>query len=292
MRRMYIKLVVIFICATFFWGCKESSNKENQELSSRIDSLEKVNNMQKTDYNDLVEFVNVLADGLDSISEQEDVLFYSNKGREGTMVNREQLKKNLEMFANTLATQRQQIARLSDSLRARGENFGKLTKLVSFLNQQLEEKNNMITALRNDLNNKNVNISQLQKKVATLTESNTKLAEKVDRQVKALSVQTEMINEGYVKIGTKKSLTESGIITGGFLKKAKINYNAIKKEQFMRVDIRNFTEIPINSSNPKVLSQMPASSYRIDKNGNTSTLHIIDPTSFWSVSNYLIIQTK
>ena len=61
---------------------------------------------------------------------------------------------------------------------------------------------------------------------------------------------------------------------------------------FTKVDIRTFTEVTINSGNPKILTQMPASSYRIEKGKGSSILYILDPTAFWSVSNYLIIQTK
>ena len=102
----------------------------------------------------------------------------------------------------------------------------------------------------------------------------------------------DLLNEGYIKIGTKKQLTELGIVSGGFLKKTKVNYDAIKKGAFMRVDIRQFTEMTIESGDPKILTQMPKTSYKIIKNGKTSTLYVIDPTAFWSISNFLIIQTK
>ena len=39
------------------------------------------------------------------------------------------------------------------------------------------------------------------------------------------------------------------------------------------------------------MTQMPEDSYSIEKKGNTSVLHIIDPDKFWSVSKYLIIAT-
>jgi len=286
---LIILLVSFGLCV---FGCKKNGKMSYDELNKEVDSLKKDNIKKDRDIKDMMSFVGVLADGLDSIAQQEEILFYSNKGKEGTIVDREQLKKNLEMFEKTLATQKQRIAQLVDSLKARGESLSRLTSLVSYLNKQLEEKDEMINSLRADIDNKNVNISQLQQRVRTLTESNTKLNEKVERQVKALSVQTEIINEGYVKIGTKKALAELGIISTGFLKKTKVNYNTIDKNKFMRVDIRNFTEITINSSNPKILTQMPASSYKIEKGKDSSILYIIDPTAFWSVSNYLVIQTK
>ncbi len=156
----------------------------------------------------------------------------------------------------------------------------------------MEEKDNLIKSLKADLNKKNINITQLQGKVNALNESNTILSEKVETHEKALALQTEMINEGYVLIGTKKELSEMGVISGGLFKKKKINFDALQKSQFKKVDIRKFTELRIDAKKPQVLSQMPVSSYRLERNGSTCTLYVSDPTAFWSVSNYLIIVTK
>ena len=283
-----VRKLLIF-SALFLAAC--SGNKYNSQLEERIDSLQKENNRKDKDINDMTSYVSLLADGLDSIAKQESILFYTNKGREGTIVDKDQLKKNLDMFEETLNQQRQRISQLADSLRARGESLSNLSRLVTYLNQQLDEKNNQINELRSELQNKNVNISQLQNKVTALTEDNTQLNQRVETQVQALKTQTEIINEGFVKIGTKKALSDLGIISGGFLKKKKVNLNAIQQDQFMRVDIRYFKEIPLNSGDPKILTQMPASSYKITKTSkNQSILYILDPTAFWSISNYLIIQ--
>ena len=163
---------------------------------------------------------------------------------------------------------------------------------MRYLNAQLDEKNQLIAQLRSDLENKNVSIAQLKKRVSALAEDNAALGLQVEAQQEALTVQSEIINECYVKIGTKKELSDLGIVAGGFLKKTKVNVDALDKDKFMKVDIRDFTEIPINSGSPKILTSMPASSYRLESHGNTSTLYITNPTEFWSVSNFLVIMTK
>ena len=165
-----VRKLLIF-SALFLAAC--SGNKYNSQLEERIDSLQKENNRKDKDINDMTSYVSLLADGLDSIAKQESILFYTNKGREGTIVDKDQLKKNLDMFEETLNQQRQRISQLADSLRARGESLSNLSRLVTYLNQQLDEKNNQINELRSELQNKNVNLSQLQKKVTALTEDNS-----------------------------------------------------------------------------------------------------------------------
>lgn len=285
-----VKKFILFAILLFAVACT-GNKSDNSQMKERIDSLEKENNRKDKDIKDMTTYVSQLADGLDSIAKQEKMLFYTNKGREGTIVDKDQLKKNLDMFEETLKQQKQRIGQLAESLKAKGEKLEKLSHLVTFLNQQLDEKNAVINKLRSELENKNVNISQLQRQVTALSEDNAQLNQKVETQVMALNTQTEMINEGYVKIGTKKALSDLGIISGGFLKKKKVNPNAIQKGQFMRVDIRYFKEIPLNSGDPKIMTQMPASSYRITKTAkDRSVLQILEPTAFWSISNYLIIQ--
>jgi len=273
-----------------FAACNTQNNQREEELQAVIDSLRTANELVQNDLNDMTEFVTILANGLDSIASQEDILL-SNKGTEGVMLDREQLKNNLTQFEEMLSQQKSMISQLADSLRARGANMERLTALVDHMNRQLEEKDMVIKQLRSDIDNKNYSIAQLRDRVTSLSESNESLTKKVEIQKEALTVQDEMINEGYVKIGTKDALVDAGILTGGFLRRKRLNVDAIKNGSFMRVDIRSFVEIPLNSGNPKILSQMPSDSYRIVKTDRSnSTLYVLDPTAFWSVSNYLVIQ--
>lgn len=289
MRKFFLFVILTVALLT---SCTNNS-QEKSELMSQLDSLKMENQKKEKDINDMMSYVNLLADGLDSIAKQEDILFNSNKGREGVVINREQLKKNLDVFENIINQQKQRISQLADSLKAKGENLNKLQVLVDYLNHQLEEKDNVIKSLRADLENNKVNIANLQRKVRSLSDSNTELTSKVESQSTALAAQAEMINECYVKIGNKKTLSAMGIITSGLLKKTKINPNAINQSQFTKVDIRYFTEVPLQSSKPVILTQMPSSSYKIEKTGkNSSILYIVDPTAFWSLSNYLVILLK
>jgi len=285
--RIFLKLIIACIAISFF-SCT-TGNKS--EMEKKIDSLEQVNARNQKDMNDLNAFITALADGLDSISVHEKILF-SNKGKDGIYVDREQLKANLTMFENMLIQQKQRINQMDDSLKAKGIKIGKLNSLVSHLIQQIDAKNQEIHILREGLEKGKLTISQLQGRVSSLSKNNIELTNKVEKQMEDLAVQDVMLNEGYVKIGTKKELKDGGFISGGFLKKTKVNYSNLPKSSFFSVDIRVSTEITIKSKSPKILTQMPASSYKFVKGDKgTTILQILDPKIFWSVSNYLIIQT-
>ena len=285
MRRFF--KIIIACAAISFFSC---TNGNKSEMAKKIDSLEQVNASYQKDMNELNAFITALADGLDSIALHEEILF-SNKGKEGIYVNREQLMENLEVFEDMLIQQKQRIKQMDDSLKSEGIKTGKLNTLVSHLIQQLDAKNNEIQNLKEGLGKGKLTISQLQGKVSSLSKNNIELSNKVEKQKEDLAVQDEMLNEGYVKIGTKKELKDLGLIIGGFIKPKKVNYSNLSKNNFICVDIRTFREITINSKSPKILTQMPASTYKFIKGDKGVTiLQILDPTAFWSVSRYLIIQ--
>lgn len=258
---------------------RDSIMQENQAKTQQLDELNGV--------------LATIATGLDSIAIQENILF-TNKGRDGVMLNRQQIAENLKGMADILARQRAKIKMLQDSLANKNTSEGveRLQKVVKFLNQQLAEKNQVIQSLRADLNNSKKDITQLRASLSDMKTRATNAEKKTQVLTTVLSKQDEVINECYVKIGTKKQLLAAGLLKGGFLQKKKVSYEDVDKSKFNAVDIRKFREITLKSSNPKILTPQPSNrSFHFEENGDgTCALVITNPTLFWSVSNFLIIQ--
>ena len=265
----------------------------NQDSESKFraerDSVMNINQRQRQELEALTSTMNIISASLDSIAQQERLIYFS---QEGTPLSKRQVLENLHFFEGLLERQRKQINVLQDSLRQAGTPMiEKLNKVIAFLDRQLAEKDKTIQKLTQDLSQKNRSISRLQSHVNALQGDISNLEQKNQAQLKALDIQNEMLNECYVRIGTRKELQQANLLTGGILRK-KINYSNLNKEQFTKVDIRQFKEITINSQRPKILTAMPKGSYRLESVGGGTILHIIDPAEFWSVSNYLIIQTN
>lgn len=258
---------------------RDSIMQENQTKTQQLDELNGV--------------LATIATGLDSIAIQENILF-TNKGRDGVMLNRQQIAENLKGMADILARQRAKIKMLQDSLANKNTSEGveRLQKVVKFLNQQLAEKDQVIQSLRADLNNSKKDITQLRASLSDMKTRVTNAEKKTQVLTTVLSKQDEVINECYVKIGTKKQLLAAGLLKGGFLQKKKVSYEDVDKSKFNAVDIRTFREITLKSSNPKILTPQPSNrSFHFEENGDgTCALVITNPTLFWSVSNFLIIQ--
>lgn len=283
--------MALFIMLSFF-SCKNEKVDMSSYMQER-DSIIQENKAKTQQLDELNGVLTTIATGLDSIAIQENILF-TNKGRDGVILNRQQIAANLKGMSDILARQRAKIKMLQDSLANKKSTQGveRLQKVVEFLNQQLAEKDHVIQSLRADLNNSQKDITQLRVSLSDMRTRANNAEQKTKVLTKTLSKQEEAINECYVKIGTKKQLLAAGLLRGGFLQKKKVNYEDVDKSKFNAVDIRKFREIQLHSNNPKILTPQPSNrSFHFDESGDGNcTLVITNPTLFWSVSNFLIIQ--
>ena len=135
-------------------------------------------------------------------------------------------------------------------------------------------------------------IKTLKGHVEKLNTQVAELQEETKQQEEALVTQSNMMNEAYVCIGSKKELKEAGLLSGGTLfKKSKLDLSQVNASAFQKIDIRHSKTFKIPGKKVSILTQMPAGSYTITDNGDgTSTLTITDVTRFWSVSNYLVVR--
>ena len=292
LRHVFLLFFTILISTSFFLSCnRTSATISTENLQNQIDSLEKLNTNQASELKEITQFMDVVSSSLDSISELEQILLAPNK--EGKMLTKAELRANLNEFASLIERQRNRISQLEDSLSGRDKSIGSLRNIIAYLGQQLDEKNLTIANLEASLNGKNVDIQRLRKQNSSLTTTNDQLRNVIKEQGEALTTQSSIINECYFIMGTKKELQQAGILTSGnLLSKAKLNVSNFSNANFSKVDITQFLELVIPSKKVQILTQMPKSSYSLIQNASQSTLTITDPTSFWSVSNYLVIQIK
>ena len=260
-------------------------------LEAERDSLSMAGELQTEELNTLSAYVADIAMSIDSIAIQEQVLL-SNRDRDGYFLSRRQIRENLTYFSELIERQRERISMLEDSLAIRGESVANLKSIVSFLSEQLKEKELEINKMRGVVTEQKRTIKKLETEAVAMQQKIDTLNQKVEFQQEALVVQDQTLNEGFVRVGTKKELVQAGLLKGKFLSKKGLNEN-LDSSQFMAVDIREFLEMDMVARKVTILTPMPANSYRITQHANgTATLNILNPTRFWSLSNYLIIQTN
>lgn len=272
------------------FSCGGGSMDASKFLAER-DSILDVNVRQQKALDDINSLMSAVSACLDSIAEQERFLYVS---KDGVELPKRTVLENLRSFEELLNRQRQQIAILQDSLYNRNDSTSRYFKLIDFLNKELAEKDLTIQTLQKEIEVNRRNIAELQKDKMGLERNVSDMQNKVKIHQEALEVQSDMLNECYVRVGTKKELKDVGLlISKGLFSKKKVDNSNLNKDLFMKVDIRNFLELPIAAKKIKIMTpEPPAASYSVEKTTNGVVLRIQDPTAFWNASNYLIIQTN
>lgn len=283
-----IVLSISLLSTLLFTNCSGTTIDVSRIVSER-DSLVEINSLQKQELENMNACLFTISSSLDSISEQEHIIKLNNS--DGVKMSRTEFKKSIDNLARLIARQRQRISSLEDTLNLRQSQVPELQKMISFLNAQLDAKANEIAQLKEQISSQKRDIKILQDYITSVDQKVSDLNQENQIQKDIITAQDAILSTGYIKIGTKKQLKEEGIISSSRLSSPKLIAGSLKPEKCRAVDIRQVTEISLNSKKPKILSPMPHQSYALQKSadGQSCTLEILDASVFWSQSFYLVI---
>lgn len=272
----------LIVCAAL--ACAMLSCNDGKEAEARWqaekDSLINVNQNKQQLLDDLSLTLTEVAESLDSIAAGEDIL---REVREGKSLTKNEMLNKLASFRQLLEKNKERMKQLEASLAGRDNELAKMGRLVKYLNAELAAKERRISELEEQLNTANADIAMLQAQLGSI---NTVMDE-----LKEEKTNIEMSsNTAYYVAGTAKELKDAGIISGGFLKKTKVNFESLDRTLFETIDIRTTKQFTIEARKVKVLSGAPSDSYTITRDGNLCVLTILDVERFWGVSRYLVLQ--
>ncbi|MDR1674882.1 MAG: hypothetical protein LBR86_00185, partial [Tannerella sp.] len=231
---------------------------------------------------------------IQSIREAENYLSVEPQGEGITPYRKEQLRNNVRQIAETLKSNREQLAILREQLKNSHIRSEALQRTIDRIAVELNQKAQMIASLQEELARKDVRIGELDDVVASLNENIENLSEATASQTKKLEEQNRKLNTAYYCLGTAKELKRQNILTGGGLfSKSKVLEGFFNEDYFISIDIREVTEIPLYAGKASLRSTHPAETYKFsrDEHGNL-TLSITDVEQFWQLSRYLVIEVK
>jgi uncharacterized protein (DUF3084 family) len=199
-----------------------------------------------------------------------------------------------------LQENRTKIANLEKELASQGAQSKALNQTVSRLKKQLDEKDTYINSLKDELQQSRQQIADLSTQVSDLNEDIEALNENIDvlnvqnaAQQATIETQDAALNTVWVCIATQQTLKEKGIVKGGLFQPNAISKQGFDKSQFMQADMRELTNVPLNTKKATIITTHPEGSYEITENEDGSkVLNIKDKEAFWSISKYLVISIK
>ena len=281
------KLALLTLCvAALFASCDMGGGKS--ALKAENDSLLTALSQRNAELDQIMGTFNEIQEGFQQINEAENRVDLQAQSGEGVSPT-EKIKDDLAFITKTMADNREQIAKLQKQLKNSTYNSAQLKKAIANLQAQLEEKTLQIKSLQEELAAKNIRISELDDAVAGLTTDVENLSAENEAQSKTVAAQDKALNSAWYVFGTRKELKEQKILQkGDVLKNGDFN-----KDYFSQVDIREFKELKLYSKKAELLTTHPASSYKLEKDAKGQyVLYITNANEFWSVSRFLVVETK
>ncbi|MBP5778033.1 MAG: hypothetical protein J6W56_10845 [Prevotella sp.] len=283
-KLFYVALVLPM--AMFVIAC--GGKQENPEA----DSLRNVLNSRLAEMSEMDLFLDAVNASMDSVLDLDGTVLRGIG--EGNATRKDQIQQNIAAYKDVLERQRERLSELENKLKANNNQNAKLLKTVESLKAQIVQKDEAIAQLTAELEKSNYSINTLKASVEKLSNDVATLQEESNAKDEAIVAQSDMLNEAYVLIGTKKQLKEAGVLSGGsVLKKSKLDMKDVNMSAFTKIDIRKQKSFTIPSKKPSILTQVPAGSYTLTENENekgSSILTITDPAQFWSMSKFLVVK--
>lgn len=280
------KLIILVLGVAMLTGCKQEKQAENP-LQRELDSLKAVNATQAQDLEEFMALVDQVNEGFKMIKEAEGRI----EVKDGSMErgNKTQIAENMEFIQQTMEQNRNIINQLKQKLAASSGKLSSLSKQIEMLEQEMEAQKIQIAELQAQLEARDIIIAEQGQQIENLNEDVNTLTEENAQKAAVVASQDKELNKAWFVFGTKRELKEQNILDSGDVLKNS-NFN---KGYFTEIDIRSTKDIKLYSKSAKVLTTHPEASYQLTKDANGQyELHITNPSLFWSVSKYLVVQVK
>ena len=282
------RIVISLLAWTVLMACNNKKEEKNLASQNTIDSLTDIVNQKNNELNDIMSTFNDIQEGFREINEAEGrVNIARNNGETNAKAD---IMENISFIKRTMQLNKERIAKLREQLKESSFNTSKLQATIESLNKELESKTARIEELQAELDSKNAHIAHQDKQISELNTNVNSLTADNAAKARAVEQQDKQLNTAWYVFGTKKELREQHILEGT---NKVLKGNNFNKDYFTKIDIRVDKVIKLYSKSAKLLTNHPAGSYSLDKDARGMyTLRITNPTTFWSVSKYLVVVVK
>ncbi len=283
------KLAILLVCAAMLASCNGLGGG-SKDLKAENDSLLMELTQRNAELDEMMGTFNEVQEGFRKINAAESrVDLTRGTISENSATAKQQIASDIEFITKQMEENKAQIAKLQAMLKSSKNNSAQLKKAVESLTQELVAKTQRIEELQAELASKNIRIQELDAAVTGLTADKESLAAENEAKAKTVAEQDKAINSAWFVFGTKSELKTQKILEkGDVLKSADFN-----KDYFTQIDIRTTNEINLYAKRAELLTNHPAGSYELAKDDKGQlSLRITNPTDFWSVSRYLVIQVR
>lgn len=237
---------------------------------------------------ELLALVREISLGMEEIKRLENIMTISaSRSHE----NKRLILKDVSSIRRVIEKRRAQLDTLEVKLRESSLYNDMLGETIDILRSQIDSQRKEVESLHSRLVEAMAEIGNLNNAVDSLCSTVSSVSEERDSaREESLRLRDEL-NACHYVIATKAELKKNNIIESGFLRKTRILEKEFDNTIFKAGDKRILDSIAIGSKKARILTNHPADSYVVIRRGDSCFLVIKDSRIFWSLSNYLVVQT-
>jgi len=268
-------LAILTIVFAVLWM---NANDKSKDVMKNNEELKKL-------YETSTSTINEIQSSLESLEQDLSGQLFTQKEIPGTSPEERRTKiissianmrDQIEADKKKIATLEKQLATSKSQLKGVQEIVNKLKASISEKEQIMDELQQRLGILNETLETeRRTSAEEIQKREMTITEK--------EQQITQQSIEANTI---YYVYGTRKELMSKGIMDrkGGLLGIGKVSTvkQNIPVEQFTTMNLLENQQItfPATKKGYSILTNHPATSYKVEKQGDQNVLTILDATSF------------
>ncbi len=290
MKKSWLLIAILTIGAV---ACSRINSDDERTAVQRIDSLEQAKARLETEINAYFLEIETIEKNLDEIDELERYISIQSTGENLNNDVAENINRKILLVDNILKNNSEKIDSLKRQLNNSVLKIAGLEKMLRRLTSKNEELNLYIENLKQELLKRDELILQRDVAIKGLTNSIEELENESAQKTQIIERQSETIYTAYYAFGTYRELKRQHILeSNGLFASPKVLPKDFNRDYFLKIDTREVVEIPLYSRKVKIHTSHPKASYSLVKQNDSYILKIQNPTEFWEVSNYLVIEIE
>ncbi len=266
--------------------------KKDLDAANEVnDSLRVIQAEVEREMNMYLKAINDIQTTIEEIKQKQQILTVKKASEDLTASDMQQINDDLKSLGTLLEDNRKELQKLRAQAKKSTFHIQELQNTIKILTESLEEESRKVTLLTEELASKNLVLQEMTEQLQTQENDLRLLEHETTQQKQQIAQQETALNSAWYAFGSKKELREQGILNRrGTFSQQRVLENDFNKDYFVKIDVRQTTEIPLYSSRAKILTTHPTSSYTLERKNKEYVLVIVDYKEFWSVSRYLVVE--
>lgn len=285
LRRSFL-IVAIVLMLTACRGKEQSASHDalfeasRKELASAVEERD-----------ELIALMAEIARGMEQIKRIEHLMTIGGVQSSENPARRRQILADMASLKESVQKRRERLAELEQRLEKSSLYTDELKGCIALLRSQIDDQAKEIDGLRRQLDDAARKIVSLTGEVDSLNATVADNERRLDASKDTAMQLEKELNTCYYAVASRRELKRHHILETGFLRRSRLMEGDFDKDFFVVADKRRMKVLPIPSAKVKVLTNHPDRSYEIRRDGDSVELVVTDPAAFWSLGNFLVVQS-